>query len=388
MNVSMNDLQEVETDSLPKIEQIVEGCILTIISLGAILGNTTMWIIICRNRDLRTITNTFILSLTTADLFVAVINIPVTVLSLFHGNWPWSESVCQFFGFTNMLTLVTSVMSLCNISINRYVMVCKPVYFKRIYTKRNAALMISGCVLISMFLSSFPIFGWAEYAFIKTQMFCFCDWTKAPSYAFFMISVCFGIPFGVMTVCNAFIFRTVRASKRRVTAASSNQGSSKVDEQELNSSTPNTVTKDDVSKPHDVTIYINDRSSFHQSESNRAECQSSPNTNNNGKYLNRKNTTLTNMSKKKSRTGKSRTEEVRLAMVLAIVVLLFVISWLPYCVSMLLEIFAKDKVHSGFHMATIMLGYSNSAINPIVYGVMNKKFGDGFRRLLCCCQKF
>jgi hypothetical protein len=124
------------------IEHILAGCVLSIISLGSILGNVSLWIVICRDRELRTITNMFILGLTTADLMVSVVNMPVTIITLFVGMWPWSDGLCQFFGFINMLTLVTSVMSLCNISINRYVMVCKPIYFKRIYTKRNAVCMI------------------------------------------------------------------------------------------------------------------------------------------------------------------------------------------------------------------------------------------------------
>lgn len=242
----------------------------------------------------------------------------------------------------------------------------------------------SVCVFVSMLVSSPPLLGWADYSFIRKQMFCFCDWTKAPSYAFFMISVCFGIPFGVMTVCNLFIFKTVRASKRRVTAVTNNSTSAKVEDPEPNSST---VTKEDVSKPHDVTVIITDRTSTYPSESARPAFQSNNNAKSNDKQLNRKNTTLTTI-RKKSRIGKSRTEEIRLAMVLAIVVVIFVISWLPYCFSMLLGIFAKDKVHRGFHLATIILGYSNSAVNPVVYGVMNKKFGDGFKRLFCCCRKF
>lgn len=253
------------------------------------------------------------------------------------------------------------------------------------YGINTCIFYLSACVLVSMLLSSLALFGWAEYSFIRKQMFCFCDWTKAPSYAFFMISVCFGIPLAVMTVCNVFIFRTVRASKRRVNAVSNTSASCK--DPEPNSSTLDAVTKDEVSKPHDIKISINERFSSYPNEISRVALQSNNNVKDHGKNLSRKNTTLTNLSKKKSKTGKSRAEEIRLAMVLAIVVVIFVISWLPYCVSMLLEIFARDRVHSGFHMATIILGYCNSAVNPIIYGVLNKKFGDGLRRLLCCCCK-
>ena len=108
------------------------------------LGNTCIWIIICKSKELRTITNVFILVLTTADLLVAAANMPVTILTIFSDEWILSEQSCVIFGYSNMLTLVLSVLSLCNISINRYLMVCKSVYFKTVYTKRNAILIMSG----------------------------------------------------------------------------------------------------------------------------------------------------------------------------------------------------------------------------------------------------
>ena len=123
---------------------LFHGIYLIIVCTSAMLGNTCMWIIICKSKELRTITNAFILVLTTADLLVAAANMPVTILTIFSDEWILSEQACVIFGYSNMLTLVLSVLSLCNISINRYLMVCKSVYFKTVYTKRNAILIMSG----------------------------------------------------------------------------------------------------------------------------------------------------------------------------------------------------------------------------------------------------
>ncbi|XP_052224826.1 putative tyramine receptor 2 [Dreissena polymorpha] len=86
----------------------------------------------------------------------------------------------------------------------------------------------------------------------------------------------------------------------------------------------------------------------------------------------------------KSRQSPSRRrEEIRLAFSLIIVVVVFVICWLPYCISMLLSIFYAGPVPRGFRMFTIIIGYANSCCNPIIYGVMNKRFKVGFRRIFC-----
>ncbi|XP_061163964.1 octopamine receptor-like [Saccostrea echinata] len=288
-------------------ELYIEGVILLIICLVALVGNISVYLIVLRSKKLRTITNFFILGLAAADILVSIGNMPVTVATLFEGNWPLDHTSCLVFGFINMLTLCSSVLSLCNISINRYVMICRPFHSKVIYTKRNAILMIIGVYTLAFVISLPPLFGWAAYAYIPVQSFCFCDWTLAPSYAIFMISCCFGGPFTVMTVCNILIFCSAKKSNR------------------------------------------------------------------NTKYY------TTAKSKKKDAQAK----ELRLASILLVVVIVFVICWCPYCISMLLSIYAPGFAPRGFHMFTILVGYANSGANPIIYGVMNRAFRNGFKQLYC-----
>ena len=127
-----------------EVSAIIEAVIICLIITVAVSGNISLWIIICKSRDLQTVTNMFILGLSAADLLVSAVNMPLTVSAVVANDWPFSESSCTILGFFNMLFLVTSVMSLCNISINRYCMVCRPHKFKDIYTTRNAIFMITG----------------------------------------------------------------------------------------------------------------------------------------------------------------------------------------------------------------------------------------------------
>ena len=129
--------------------KVIEVIVLCLIIIAAVVGNISIWIIIINSKALRTITNMFILGLSAADLLVSIANMPMTVYAVISGSWPLSDAACVIFGYINMLTLVTSVLSLCNISINRYFMVCKPSKFQGIYTKRNAVFMIFGkCLYI------------------------------------------------------------------------------------------------------------------------------------------------------------------------------------------------------------------------------------------------
>jgi thiol-disulfide isomerase/thioredoxin len=79
------------------------------------------------------------------------------------------------------------------------------------------------------------------------------------------------------------------------------------------------------------------------------------------------------------RAGKTTPEEIRLARVLGIVVIVFFACWFPYCISMILSIVAPDAGHRIFYMATLLIGYFNSCCNPIIYGILNKRFTNGIR---------
>ena len=134
--------------------RVIEAFILCVIIVTAVIGNILIWIIILTTRAFRTTTNMFILGLSAADILVCIENMPLTVMSLFTYEWPLSDSACVLFGCINMLTLVTSVMSLCNISINRYLMVCRPSKLQDIYTIGNTIFMITGKNISSHCLSS------------------------------------------------------------------------------------------------------------------------------------------------------------------------------------------------------------------------------------------
>ncbi|KAK3107062.1 hypothetical protein FSP39_006074 [Pinctada imbricata] len=144
----------------------------------------------------------------------------------------------------------------------------------------------TACITMSIMLSLPPLFGWAKYDYIPQQSFCFCDWSAAPSYAFFMIGCCFMTPLTVMAICNVFIFRSARRSNRNT-----------------------------------------------QSFTTEA-------------------------------SRDTRGDEIRLAFMLVVVVIVFVCSWLPYCISMVIGIYAPELVPRGFHMWTTLMGYSNSGANP------------------------
>ena len=296
---------------------------------------------------------------------------------------------------------------------------------------------------LSALLSSPPLFGWGEYAYIPIQSFCFCDWANHMWYAFFMIGCCFGGPFGVMTVCNIFIYRRVRASRRavsiRVPEPSSvvNSTCNDKDKEKTNDKrdvsddfdSPDneneveeigkavttqveelgvkTVSKDVHENDGCCTIIQNNllhpmwavrtrkesmfRTVKHRSDASSeyefSDNNSSGQNDDNANRISNTSSTSAKVLRRSAAAKARRREEYRFAITLIVVVIVFVICWLPYCISMLVSIFCKDPVPRAFHMFTLVIGYANSCCNPIIYGLMNKRFATGFKDLYCCCRK-
>ncbi|WAR15244.1 ACM3-like protein [Mya arenaria] len=505
------------TKDIPTANRVIEGIVLSVLIIVSVTGNLSLWIVVLRSRALRTLTSMFILGLSTADLLVATVNMPLTVYTLVMGEWKLGYNACVLAGFINMMTLICHGLPPIEVQGHLY----------SVFT-------------LSTILSTPPLIGWSEYVYTPSHSFCFADWVNHMSYAFFMIGCCFGIPFSVMTVCNICIVRTVRNSRLRVKTNSQNVNSTEINDSYFRSSRQTSI-RSDVSSVHeerqpagfdssscklseiqhlkskhltyesiekDISIIeINDEihqrkigKQTHETEifdnfindTNQYMTQESSEPMNDGEWMdvmeNSFDKTIetddkpfktipdkistesmfeakppgcnsndavdkSNTSKTKSRndqnTGSSvkdrsllhpfwkstveqflphprprsispepssdtsikkrtssslsvnpprpvsmsqtpplrRREELRLALSLTVVVVVFVICWLPYCISMILSIFASGNIPREFHMFTLLIGYANGGCNPIIYGVMNKRFKIGFKRLFCFWRK-
>ena len=68
---------------------------------------------------------------------------------------------------------------------------------------------------------------------------------------------------------------------------------------------------------------------------------------------------------------------------LFVVIIVFVICWFPFCITMFLSVFREEKVPRIPDIATMIFGCLNSCCNPIIYGLMNRKFRAGFAAIYC-----
>jgi len=78
-------------------------------------------------------------------------------------------------------------------------------------------------------------------------------------------------------------------------------------------------------------------------------------------------------------------QEWKATLTVAIVVLTFLICWLPFFVLALVRPLAPQvKVPDWVSALTLWLGYTNSMLNPIIYGVLHRDFRKTFVEILSC----
>jgi hypothetical protein len=93
----------------------------------------------------------------------------------------------------------------------------------------------------------------------------------------------------------------------------------------------------------------------------------------------------TNKSKEKRRSHRKVTRLV------LTVVTVYVLCWLPYWISQVSLIFTPPKASQSPYIVAIFLlagclGYSNSAVNPILYAFLSDNFKKSFMKVFLFCR--
>ncbi|XP_046861038.1 melatonin receptor type 1C-like [Xenia sp. Carnegie-2017] len=195
---------------------ILETIVLVIVFIAALCANVSLFYIVGTTRNLQTKANVFILNLAVADLLVAVINLPVTIITVIAQDWVLGKTLCQISGFLTLLTFVASCMALSMISINRYHAIVYWTCYESKYTRRKCAFYVCITWFITIMLSIPPFFGWAKFDYDPGQSYCFVEWKASKSYTIFMIATCSCGLLSIMTYCYVRILRYHEDSGRDV----------------------------------------------------------------------------------------------------------------------------------------------------------------------------
>lgn len=414
----------------------------SLLILAIVFGNVLVCLAVLRERSLQTTTNYLVVSLAVSDLLVASLVMPWAVyLEVVGGAWLFSRLYCNIFVTLDVMMCTASILNLCAISIDRYTAVVMPVLYNTTHRSRKRVFVMITTVWVLAFAVSCPLL----FGFNTTDDPMVCSISN-PDFVIYSSVVSFYLPFMVTLLVYIRIYVFLRMRRKRITFG---QASGKVQpdstppsvetclqeetpkaKQDLSPirinvsvepsgpSKPNLLSgclwrkrpktgpvENSVLPPVDIQNYC---SISHAScgptemdlEQERGEEEEAEENNQNERPPVRMSCEVKDLSNGRTHTSlrpvahlhtsnpRFRTmhaREKKATQMLAIVLGVFLICWLPFFVTHILNTHCRTCfVPPGLYSAFTWLGYVNSALNPVIYTTFNIEFRRAFIKILSC----
>ncbi|XP_031699801.1 pyroglutamylated RF-amide peptide receptor [Anarrhichthys ocellatus] len=281
----------------------------------ALAGNSLVIYIVLKKRAVQTATDIFICSLAVSDLLITFFCIPFTLLQNITSEWFGGVLVCKTVPFVQTTAIVTGILTMTCIAIERYQGIVFPLKMRRQYSSKRAYNMLGLVWIASVIVGSPMLFVQqleVKYDFLYDHYHVCCQesWrslTHRQVYTTFIMVALFLIPLAAMLLLYTRIAIELWIRKRVG-----------------DSSVLNTMNHREISK----------------------------------------------ISRKKKRAAK---------MMITIVLLFTICWAPFHTVHMLFEYYDLEKKYNGVTLNMIIavvqaIGFFNSFNNPIVYAFMNENF--------------
>ena len=141
--------------TLLSVSFLLPAILLVIFNLLVVGGNLLVIISVFTCRKLRTITNTYIVSLAFADLLLGLLVLPFTGSRDILGYWPFKTFWCFTWLAMDVLLCTASILNLCVISFDRYLAISRPFKYQTIMSPCRAKCLV-GCVWVLSFIVCAP----------------------------------------------------------------------------------------------------------------------------------------------------------------------------------------------------------------------------------------
>ncbi|XP_025893554.1 cholecystokinin receptor type A [Nothoprocta perdicaria] len=351
------------------LHQTIRILLYALIFLLSVLGNILVITVLIRNKRMRTVTNTFLLSLAVSDLMLCLFCMPFTLIPNLLKDFIFGSAVCKTATYFMGVSVSVSTFNLVAISLERYSAICKPLQSRVWQTKSHALKVIAATWGVSFtIMSPYPIYSrlvpFTKYNNSTANM-CRLLWPSdiiQQSWYTFLLLILFLIPGIIMMVAYGLIsLELYRGIKFDVS-----QGKSA---RERRASTSSTKYEDgDGCYLHKAKrkkkMPLQQLSATGSSKIDRARSSSSS----------------ANLTAKKL-----------VIRMLVVIVILFFLCWTPIFSVNAWRAFdtsSADLRLSGAPISFIhLLSYTSACVNPIVYCFMNRRFRAGFLATFACCAR-
>ena len=321
MNATSIDVFALQLKNRSTAVQIVESFFLLLINFTSFSGNLLLGISVIKNPNLRrTVPNMYIITLAVSDFLMSLLGIPFSVASLVTGKWPFNNFVCQLQGFWILLMCAVSLQTLAVTAVNRYFRVVRSrASYQRIFSMKKTKITIAILWVMALFAPLPYVVAGHEFFFHTGKVFCAHNAESLyEGYGAYLVLVYVAIPLIIIITCYTRVFIAVRKHN------------------------------------------LNFRFRIRQRSTNNA----------------RNNTSMDN-------SGILSVEEVNVTYILLVVVISFLTCWTPVLIIDMIDFINGDwKLKRQVYVSYTCFGFASTALNPIIYGIMNRSIRAEYLRIL------
>uniref|UniRef100_A0A8C5PQ86 Thyrotropin-releasing hormone receptor n=1 Tax=Leptobrachium leishanense TaxID=445787 RepID=A0A8C5PQ86_9ANUR len=307
--------------------------VLFICGIG-IIGNIMVVLVVFITRDMRTPTNCYLVSLAVADLMVLVAAGLPNVSDSLAGTWIYGHAGCLGITYFQYLGINASSFSITAFTVERYIAICHPMRAQTVCTVSRAKRIIAVVWIFTSIYCMLWFFLVDIHVNKSQQVECGYKVSRNLYLPIYLtdFAIFYVIPLVVATVLYGLIGRVLFLSPL-----------------------PH--------HPESTTERWREKSSKEKNGS-----QNDP-----------------NKTPNRPRTKGALSSRKQVTKMLAVVVILFALLWMPYRTLVLVNSFMSNPyLDAWFLLFCRICVYANSAINPVIYNLMSQKFRSAFKRLCKC----
>uniref|UniRef100_A0A1I7S1E8 Thyrotropin-releasing hormone receptor n=1 Tax=Bursaphelenchus xylophilus TaxID=6326 RepID=A0A1I7S1E8_BURXY len=369
--------QYVDNEFYPLYVRVGMTFIFALLAVMGIVGNIMVITVVLKVPGMITPTNCYLTSLAASDCLFFIASLPQELNNL-HGTskqYIFGSMGCSLLSYLPYLAINTSSLSITAFTIERFIGICHPLKARYICTVSRAKLIIAliwifGITYNSpwLYLATVMTDSEGDYCSFKLER---SNWTYKLIYVIDFLS-CYLVPMILYLMIYAKITYTLM--KCTVNSNQQQQNSHKMPIH------PDSLSQNGTERSHSIT-FSPPALKTKQSNSIQMDKNSSMKL-----TLTMSNTTTIST---KRQTPRSRMQ-VQVIKMLAFVVIIFAVCWLPYRAMVMYNSFVDEtqmftKAWYLFFAKTLI--FFNCAINPILYNVMSARFRNAFKRCFCGAEE-
>lgn len=199
--------------------KVTVSVVLTVLILITVAGNVVVCLAVGLNRQLRSLTNCFIVSLAITDLLLGLLVLPFSALYQMSCKWSFGDVFCDIYTSLDVMLCTASILNLFMISLDRYCAVTDPLRYPVLVTPVRVATVLVLIWVVSITLSFLPIhLGWnsRNETRIINHTLLHCKVQVNLVYGLVDGLVTFYLPLLVMCITYYRIFKIARDQAKRI----------------------------------------------------------------------------------------------------------------------------------------------------------------------------